>query len=142
MVLNKKVSGRASSIPAGLAVSGVASMVTTLMVTAIGASLIARETLPQEQFGFCAIAALLLGSIFGAVTAVKRIKHRKMLVGVLSGVVYYIMLLGMTVLFFGGRFSGLGVTLLVVLCGSLIGALLSSKEPGKGRIKNRRKIHC
>ena len=43
----------------------------------------------------------------------------------LTGVCYYLALLAMTALFFGGQYSALGVTALAVLAGSGGAALLS-----------------
>ena len=141
MTLNRKVTGRAMSIPAGLAVSATVSLLVTLLVVVIGANLLSKEILIQENIGYCAMLALLLGSSLGAVTAAKGIKHRKLAVGMMSGGVYYLLLLGITALFFGGQYQGMGVTLILVLGGSLIGAILANRERGKGTVKRRKKSH-
>lgn len=139
MTLNRKVTGKASSIPAGLAVSGTFSMVITLLVVMIGAYMLSNGILPQEQIGYCSMTALLSGSLLGAVTAARRIKHQKLLVGLLNGVVYYLSLLAITALFFGGQYQGMGVTLLLVLGGSAIGAILANREQKTRRPYGRKK---
>jgi hypothetical protein len=49
----------------------------------------------------------------------------------ISGGIYYLMLLAMTILFFGGHFRGMGVTALMVACGSIL-AILGGFSKGRG----------
>ena len=49
MVANKKITGRATSLPAGLAIGAVCSLAATLVLTAILAKLVEAETLPVEK---------------------------------------------------------------------------------------------
>ena len=116
-------------------------MLTTLLAVAIGASLIAKEVVTQEHIGYCSMIALLLGAMAGTVTAVKKIKHRKLMVSMLSALVYVVILLSVTALLFGGQYSGVGVTVIMVLCGSLIGLILSNGKEGRGLPRRRRKFN-
>lgn len=141
MTANRKVTGKANSIPGGLAVSAAMSMLITLAVVAIGGYLLSKEIVAQEQIGYCSMVALLAGSVLGAVTAAQKIKHQKLLVGVLNGVVYYLMLLALTALFFSGQYQGMGVTLLLVLGGSVVGAILANREPKNRNPYRRKKIN-
>lgn len=137
-MVERKMTGRAASIPAGLAIGALVSMLATIIVTAVGAHLIMSEVLPQEQIGYCSIAALLCGAILGAVTAAGKVKHRKLLVCLLSGLVYYCVLLAVTALFFGGQYQGMGVTFVTVCLGCAAAALLTSREK-KSKTPQRRK---
>ena len=141
MTMNQKMTGRAASLPGGLAIAGAVSMVATLVIVVTGAVLVSNEIIAFENIGYCSIAALLLGSFLGTITAVHRIKRQKVLIGILSGGVYYLMLLSITALFFGGQYKGMGVTLLVVIGGSLLGVILSNREKGRGRNRRHIKIH-
>lgn len=141
MVRNGKVTGRASSVPAGLAVSGIVSLVTTVLIVTIGGALISKEILPQEQIGYCSMLALLLGAVMGAVTAVRKIQRRRILVCMMSGGVYFLVLLAITAMFFGGQYQGVGVTFLLILGGSVIGALATNREGNRLTRKKYRKIH-
>lgn len=136
---DRKMTGRAASIPGGLAVGALVSMAVTILISAIGAHLIISEVLPQEQIGYCSIAALLTGAILGATTASKKVKHRNLMVCLLSGLVYYCTLLATTAMFFGGQYEGMGVTFIIILLGCTAAALISSRE-GKTNHK-RKKIH-
>ena len=131
----------AMTVPAGLAVGALVSVVTTIGVCMIGAWLIGAEILAQEQIGYCSIVALLLSTILGGITTWKKVRRKRLLVCVGSGAVYYAILVMVTVVFFDGRFEGLGVTLCVILIGSLTTYLLSKvgQKPAIG--KKTGKIH-
>lgn len=140
MTVNQKMTGRAASLPGGLAIAAAVSMLATLVIVVTGAVLVSNEIIAFENIGYCSMAAILLGSFFGAITAVSRIKRQKVLVGILSGGVHYLVLLSITALFFGGQYKGMGVTLLVVIGGSLLGVIFSNREKGRGTTGRRRKI--
>ena len=130
------ISGRALSIPSGLALGAAVSTVITVLVSFIGAQMIMNQVLPQEQIGYCSMAALLSGTILGAMTAAGKIKHRKLLVCMLSGVVFLCILLAATAMFFGGQYEGFGVTAITVLLGCVAAAILTN---GKGRRHSKQK---
>lgn len=134
-----KMTGRASSLPSGLALGALTGMLATVVVTATGAHLIAKELMSQEHIGYCSIAALLSGTMLGAIVASGRVKHRKLLVCLLSGFTYFLILLSITALFFGGQYDGIPVTFITVSIGSLAAALLASREPGSKPKRKRKK---
>lgn len=136
MVTNRKVTGIAASMPAGLAVGGIVSLLVTLLGAVLAANLISGEKIPEGSIGYCSMVILLLSSITGAAVAVNRIKHRKLYVSLLSGLIYYAVLLAITAIFFGGRYHGMGVTALVIAAGSGTTALLNLRQ---GRGPHRRK---
>lgn len=133
MSSTRKVTGTASSIPAGLALGGFTSLVLTAAGSALTAYLILSEQLPEAAVGYCALMILLLSSAAGAWIAVKRIKHRRLFVCGLSAAVYYGILLSITALFFGGQYQGMGVTALTVLGGAGAVALLGANGTPSGR---------
>ena len=141
MVTHQKATGRATSVPSGLVAGAIVSMVVTVIICGLGAWMIASELMPQEQIGYCSIAALLLSTILGSITAMERVKRKKLMVGLMNGGIYYILLVVVTILFFDGKFQGMGVTLTVVLIGSLAAVLVENRKPkqrsGKQRIKIR-----
>lgn len=138
MVINKKVTGKALSIPVGIAVGLSASMILTLIGTAVMANLILSESLSENAIGYGAIVILLLSSAMGAWLAAALSKRRWMVVCLGAGGSYYLTLLGITALFFGGQYQGMGVTVLVVLGGCGAVGLLGLRE-GKGGAKRHRK---
>lgn len=115
MVANKKITGRATSLPVGLAIGAACSLAATLILTAILAKLVEAETLPVEKVGYGIMVLLIVSSFAGAMISFGRIKRQRMLVCIVSGVIYFAMLMSMTALFFGGQYSAVGTTALLVL---------------------------
>jgi len=125
-------------MPSGLALGAAVSMAATIAISFIGAQLIMNEVIAQEQIGYCSLAALLTGTILGAVTSARKVKHRKLVVCLLSGGVYLLILLATTALIFGGQYEGLATTCLTVMIGS-VAALLIQNRDGKQKNRRRRK---
>ena len=123
MVANKKITGRATSLPVGLAIGATCSLAATLILT-----LVESETLPVEKIGYGIMALLIVSSFAGAMIAFGRIKRQRMLVCIVSGVIYFTMLMSVTALFFGGQYSAVGTTALLVLAGSGTAALLGLRQ--------------
>ena len=95
------------------------------------AFLVDRGTMPLDGIGYGAMGILVVSALSGALTAWSKIKRLRMQVCLLSGGIYYLALLGMTMLFFGGQFRGMGVTALMVACGSVL-AILGGFSKGRG----------
>ena len=133
MVVNRKVSGTVSGIPGGLITGLCAGLLTTTAGCGLTAWLLHAERLSENSIGYMSLLILLLSAFTGASVTWKRIRHRKLFVCMLAGVLYYGTLLCITGLFFGGQFQGMGVTAAAVLAGTLLAAI-----PGRsGRRKHR-----
>ena len=137
MVVNRKPTGRAMSMPGGLALGALFSVGATLVLTAVLAKLVEGETIPQEKIGYGIMAILVLSAFTGSMAAFGRIKRQRLLVCGLSGAIYFAVLMSMTALFFGGQYSAVGTTALLILLGSAAAALLGLKQ---GRGVKRKKI--
>lgn len=139
---NQKVTGRAKSMPAGLALGALGSLGITLALSILGAKLVDMGTLQEGTIGYIAMVILLLSSFFGGLISVGNIKRQKLMVCGLSALIYYCVLLGMTGLFFGGQYQGMGVTALVVLCGGSVAALAVMRQSrGAAGRKRHRTVH-
>ena len=121
MSTKKMKKNTASSIPAGIGIGLLVSMVVTLAGAALTAYLIHKESIPEEGMGYGILLTLLLSAAVGAWVAAKRIQRLRMQMCMLSGFCYYLTLLAMTALFFGGQYNGMGITALVVIggCGTV-----------------------
>lgn len=135
MVINQKPTGRALSIPTGLAIGAAVSVSVTLVMAAMLAKLVDMEKLPWENIGYGIIVLLLLASFSGAMAAYAKIKRQRLLVCIMSGVVYFGILLSITALFFGGQYEAVGVTAALTLGGSAVAGLLGLRDGKKGRGK-------
>lgn len=132
MVTNRKVTGKASSMPMGLAMGGALSMGVTVLLAMITAKLADTGTVGEEYIGYAAVIILLLSSALGAWLAAAKIKRQRLVVCIASGVIYYGLLVCLTAVFFGGTYVGMGVTALVVAGSNLTVSLLGMGQ-GRGR---------
>ena len=142
MVINRKQTGRALSLPMGLVVAALVSVAITALSSAILGKLIEIEKIQWENVGYGIIVILFLSSFWGSVTASKKIKRQHILVCILAGFVYFGILLLITALFFGGQYDAVGVTAAMVLAGSGCAILARGKVKGrktlrKYKIRNR-----
>lgn len=137
MQYNHKVKGTATAVPIGLAVGGVISLIITLAGSAAIAHLVLKERLGEGGIGYASMVILLLSAVMGAWGAFSCIKKQRLQICLLSAAVYYLLLLGITALFFGGQYQGMGVTAAVILAGVMIVALFPTKGSAKFKLKKR-----
>ena len=141
MTVNQKVTGTAVSIPVGLMLGTMVSLGITAILSAVSAWLILTGKLPEDSVGYCAMVILLASSAAGAATAIGRIKRRRLQMGLAAGGIYYGCLLAAAALFFGGIYDGMGVTALMVLCGSGLVILLGPGGQNRAGCRKRKKRH-
>lgn len=136
--MNKKHTGRAVSIPAGLAWGGGTSLGCTLLFTAVIGKLLDMEKITWENVGYGVMCLLLAASFLGAAFAYRKIKRQRIVVCLMSGMVYFVILLCITALFFGGQYEAVGVTFALVIGGSGCAGILGMREKGRVRdVKNK-----
>ena len=134
-----KHSGRTSSVPGGLAAGGAVSIAVTAISAAVLAALLDRQLMAWESVGYGIAAMVLVASYGGAITARNRIRRQRLLICLMSGAVYWGLLLSAAALFFGGQFEAVGVTFLLVAGGCLCAGLPAGKGSGRTRY-HRRKV--
>ena len=134
--------GRAVSLPAGLSGAVGISMVATVAASALGAYLVSIEWIAEQHIGIWSMGTLILSSVMGGMTAAQRIKRLRIQMALLNGMIYFLMLLCLTLLVFGGKITGMGTTLVLIGIGSVGGGMLSKHERGKGKGRRRKKLHC
>jgi len=142
MVANKKVTGKASSMPTGLAIGVASSLGMTGLGASILAKLIASETVAELGIGYGVMLILLFSSVTGSFIAFKKIKHRRMTVCVLTGLIYCCVLLSVTAACFGGRYTGVHVTALVIMSGCVSVGILGLYERKKPKVIRTKRRHC
>ena len=134
-----KLTARAVAMPVGLLLG----TGTGLGVTAIGAGGTAWAVLggliPESGVGYCAMAILLLASVSAAAVAAGTVQRLRARMCLAAGGGYYLCLLALTGLFFGGQFDGMGVTALMVLCGSVLVILLAPGGKNRAGCRRRKK---
>ena len=90
--------------------------------------------------GYGAIGILLAASYVGSGVSCRLIMHRKLLVCILSGIIYLCSLAAITALLFGGKYEGIWLSALLVAGGVGASALVhcAEKRDGGRRRKKRR----
>jgi len=138
MSVKQKSGGRASAVPGGIALGVSAALVITILGAVILTALVAGERIALDAFGYGVMVVQFLSALVGAVIAMLKIKHRKMQVCLLTGLAYYLVLLAMNALFFGGQYEGAITSALLILLGSGVAAIVGTRE--RNTAKRRHKI--
>ncbi len=131
MTYNRKATGKASTFPVGLVYGAAVSILITLAGTMLIGNMIHTERMHWEQVGYGILIQIVMASFLGACTAYGKIKRQRMAVCLLAGGIYFLMLLSMTALFFGGQYQAVGVTAGLVLAGSGSAGLLGMRRKKK-----------
>lgn len=125
-------------MPAGLGIGAAVALVWTILGAMLVAKLIDSEVVEESAIGYGSGAILLSASFASAMAAYSRVKRQRAIVCMVSGGIYFLMLLAMTALFFGGQYTGVGVTAILIAAGAGCAVLLSLRGGGgkrKGRYK-------
>lgn len=112
--------GRATSIPMGMIWGTGTSLLVTMLFCGIIAWMMVREILPTENLGYAVMILLSAASFAGAMVSYRKIKRRKLMVSFLSAAIYFLLLMLITALFFGGQYQAVGETALMILCGAML----------------------
>ena len=131
MRIKKKLPVGSVGIPGGLAIGAVVSVIITLCGAAIIASMLASEKIGEGTMKYLAALTHGLASIAGAWLSYGLIRKMRLQVCLLSAACYFLILLGMTALFFNGQYMGVGVSALVILAGSALVAFFPTNNTRK-----------
>lgn len=107
--------------------------ITALIICAISAVMLASGTLSEEMMTYTALLALLLSALLGSLLAIGKEGTERLLWGSVFGIVYWTSLFCFGILLFEEATSGLAVTGLVIMGGSLTASLLKMPSKGGGR---------
>ena len=134
----KKVTGKAVAIPAGIGMGVLAAMIVTLLGSAGLAVLLSRQKINMDSLGYWRMALLFGAGFLGAMVAMLKIKHRKMQMSLITGGGYFLVLLAMNAMLFGGQYEGVWMSALMVALGSSLAAWIGSR--GGSAPKRKHKI--
>ena len=140
-MVQKHSQNNLKGLPAGLIIGAGGSIAVTLLLSAILAYLTNREIISEESARSCVVIILILSSAAGAAIAWMRVGHHKLPVCIGTGIVYYLILLACTTLFYGGAFRNMAVTALAILGGAGAIVLTGVRENKRGHSRNNRKHH-
>ena len=122
-----------------IGIGALTGLLTTMIIAAIAAMLIAGGKTGEETIVYFAVASLIVGSFAGALSTVSICTEKRILASVCSGGANISIWLIANILLFDGRFENLLVTALLVLGGSVAAGLVG-RDRRRNRIK-KRKMH-
>jgi putative membrane protein (TIGR04086 family) len=128
----KGVKGTAMALPAGIAMGTGVSLLITGGLSVVLTVLALSGKIAEGTIGYFTMGILLLSSITGSMLSAGKVKRRRLLVCIISGVAYFLVLLVCTAVFFGGNYRGVGVSGLVVMIGCLTAAVMGLKRSNSG----------
>ena len=129
--------GRALPMPVGFAWGTATSLSAVILGTAITAKLIDSEVITWDSTGYMILTILILSSWIGGLTSYQKIKRQKVTVCLVNGILLFLSLFIITALFFGGQYSGVGETALLIACGSILAVFTENREKRKNIRKMR-----
>lgn len=135
MVTNKMVFGKAGTMTKGILLGTTAAWILTLVSAIIMTQLVLSGSMKHTALGYWAMVLVPLVSAISAFIAVGIIKRQRMQVCLLSGLAYFVTLLIVNLVFFGGQFDGIVITAILILSGVLCVGLLGLRGERRGAKK-------
>ena len=111
----------------------VAVLMTALSV-AICAKTVAMAVVSENSAGYCAIALTAISALTGVLAA--KCKEKRIYTAAIIGLLYIMVLLSITAVFFGGQYMDVGISLISVAAGCILGILLLNNS--SARVRSRR----
>lgn len=142
MFNNKMATGKTSGMSVGILIGVLVCIGVTLAGTVILAWLITTERMSENVVGYGAMGVLILSASLGALTASTKVRRLRTQVCLITGGIYYLILLSITALFFGGQYQGMGVAAILVIVGSSLTALLGIREKKSRKSKIKKHAFC
>lgn len=130
-----KHTGKATSVTKGIAMAAFISIIITAALSAAIAYLLNKEKVTWDQAGYWIMGMLFVSSYVGGKIAYAAIKRQRAAVTMMSGVLYWGLLLCATALFWGGHFDALWETAGIIGAGCGTAALISMPKNRSRRQK-------
>lgn len=100
------------------------------------AKAVEMEWITEESMGYGIMLLLIISSYVGSAVTKESKTQNKLMVCTATALTYYVSLIFITLLFFHGKFNGLGVTALLIICGSILPMLTKGRRHrDKRRVK-------
>ena len=129
---SNRAAATGGGIAAALAASALASMSATIVLAGALALTINSERITENAIAYGGMGILLAASFIGAIVAEKKTNGNPLLASLFSGGIYFLILVGITALFFEGSYKGVWVNALMILCGCGIAAIRGKPPRRRG----------
>ena len=130
----KRINAKQVSLPIGITIGILASVVITVASAMLLAGLVDAEKLQLDALIPTTAAVHLIATAVGAWISYLLTKKMRLMVSAITAGGYFIVLCGMTALVFGGQYQGFWLTLLMVAIG-LVLSILPGIRGKKGHIR-------
>ena len=130
-----KIRGFNGKMVTTLLLAALTGFVVSLGTAAVGSFLVAGEKVGESAESIIVVIALLMGSLVSALMAVKRGQGSRIVMSLAGAGGYLLMLLCCGALVFDGIRSGVGMTVLMVLCGAFVVWIMGLKGSKKSKYR-------
>ena len=128
----KQRNGKPWTMPGGIGLGVVMAMGWTIGMAILTGKLMDAERLAMESVGYASMVILVSAAWIGCTIAYGKIRKQKAMVCAMTASGYFLSLLAVTALFFGGQYRGIGATALMIVCGCAL-AMMVGNRAGKGK---------
>lgn len=125
-------------MPAAIGIGAAVGVIVTMIGAMILTFLLAGEQVSVDAMDYGIYLILFLGAFVGAIVATACFKQRRLIVVACTAATYLLILMSGNAMFFGGEYSRVGGTLLVVAIAAA-GAVFAGKGGAKST-KHRKKF--
>ncbi len=130
-----KIKGFNGKMVTTLLLAALTGFVVSLGTAAVGSFLVAGEKVGESAESIIVVIALLMGSLVSALMAVKRGQGSRIVMSLAGACGYLLILLCCGALVFDGIRSGVGMTVLMVLCGAFMVWIIGLKGSKKSKYR-------
>ena len=113
----------------------VTSIAVTVIISMIIAALVESEKIPVESTGYGVMVMLICASYTGGYVTSKKMGRQALTSSLLCGATFLAVLLSMNAVLFEGSYSGVGETVLLILCGCSVAAMWISRTKKRMKVK-------
>ncbi len=136
-----KQTGKAASVTKSMVYAAAVSMIVTILLSMAIAHSLNAEWITWEQAGYWIMGMLFAASFISCKCAIVLIKRQRFAISIMSGIVYWGLLLIITALLWGGDFSAVWETAGLIAAGSGCSALITMPFKRKKSI-NLKRNYC
>lgn len=122
----------------GILMGGVSALAACLLILLLASVGVSKGTLSLAHTYQITIGACVISAFLGSAVAIRRCGERALVAGLLTGIVFFLLLLTVGVVFFQADSPGMGG--IGLICGSLLGGAAAGLLTG-GLGNSRRKKH-
>ena len=132
MASKKITSNKDKGLPQALIIGLLTGIVVSLAGVSLLAYLIESESIDISGMKAGCIVIHLVGAALSGLAAYSVMKRQRVIVCAISTLCYFLMQVGMTAMFFGGQYQGIGAGILAIVGGGVLSILPGFISRGSG----------